>query len=144
MKLDEINKKNVFKVPDRYFSELPGRIQGRIPSSATSSNPYFSWRLALGIVPALAILLITLYLGFLHEPRTQDPAKILAMVSTDDVIAYLELSDITTDEIIEGFGDETLDLDIDLEDEFLPDDSEMEKDELDDLIRELELQTEFL
>ena len=66
------------------------------------------------------------------------------MVDTEDVIAYLELTDITTDEIIEGLDLASLDLDFDLEDSFPLNNYEMDDDDLDKFIEDLELESELL
>jgi hypothetical protein len=144
MKLDDLKKENVFKVPDRYFSELPGKIQSRIPSKRPARRPVFTWNLALKMVPTMAAVLLILYFVLPKSQKIQDPVELIAMVDTEDVIAYLELTDITTDEIIEGLDLASLDLELDLEDSFLPNNDEMNEDDLDKFIEDLELESELL
>ncbi len=102
MKLEEINKDNIFKTPESYFDELPVRIQSKISSRERKFLPDLNWSVVLKVsVPIAAILLFALYLG---PQKTQNelpgPENLLSQVSADDVIAYLELENIWTNDII--------------------------------------------
>ncbi len=127
--LDDIDKKNIYNVPEGYFDELPGIIQSRITKK--EQKPVFSWsqpvfKLAL---PAILVLMIAGYFAFFNEGvDSKSAAEILAEVETEHLIDYLAFSEMTTEEILEGvdlndieleFGNPELDL--------------LEEDELDDL-----------
>lgn len=142
MKLDDLHKKNIFQVPERYFSKLPERVQARVSAKRPDLSPVFNWNLAFKIVPITAVLVVVLYFGVFRSTQSQDPIEMIAMVSSEDIIAYLELTDITTDEIIEGIDLEMIDFD--LEDSFLLDEIEVNDNDLDQLIETLELESELL
>ncbi len=127
--LNDIEKKNIYKVPEGYFDELPGIIQSRITKK--EQKPIFSWsqpvfKLAL---PAILVLMIAGYFAFYNEGiDSKSASEILAEVETEHLIDYLALSEMTIDEILEG-----VDLN-DMELEFgSPELDFLEEGELDDL-----------
>lgn len=115
MKPEDINKENIFKVPDRYFDELPGRIQARIPGNTAATKPLFTWKLATAIVvPAMMIMFFLIYNGTPENVASQvDVESMISQVEVEDVISYLELTNISTDDIMEqvAFSDNNLGLD---------------------------------
>ena len=97
-KLEDIPKKQVFEVPDGYFDTLPSRIQTRISSRESDhafSFAWFQWKYAL---PAVVIAAA----GFFWFSKGQSPTAetLLASVETEDLVTYLEESDLSTDEIL--------------------------------------------
>jgi hypothetical protein len=110
MKLDDIKKKNIYTVPDKYFDQLPARIQSRVNDKDPVSAPYWKWVFKLA-VPAIAVVFIILYFGKIDRNISQDANAILAQVSTDDIIAYLADIDLSTNEIIESIDFNNLELD---------------------------------
>jgi hypothetical protein len=100
-KLDDIPKNHPFKVPDGYFDRLPGIIQARIAekSEIKESRPYFRYALQYAL-PAIALVIVAvIYL----VPRTPETVEsMLATVSTEEIVAYLEESEITADELLES------------------------------------------
>jgi len=108
--LEDIPKNHPFKVPDDYFDRLPGIIQSRIAaeSGVRESKPYFRYALQY----ALPVILIAIAAVFYLKPSTQQNAdSLLSSVSTDELVAYLEESEMTTDELIESadFDSESVD-----------------------------------
>ena len=103
MKLEDIDRDNIFKVPEGYFDELPTRTQSKIRQRERNFFPKPNWQLVVKISLSIAtILLLILYLSpFKIQNNRTDPENLLAQVSTDDVIAYLELEDIGTNFIID-------------------------------------------
>jgi hypothetical protein len=99
--LENIPKNHPFKVPDGYFNELPMVIQSRIAdqSLVKARRPYarFALQYALPVVT-----IITLVVFILLPEKSRSAEDILASVETEDLIAYLEQSDLTTDEIIQA------------------------------------------
>jgi hypothetical protein len=104
MKLDDIKKKNIYTVPDKYFDQLPARIQSRVNEKDPVSALHWNWgwwyKLA---IPAIAVVFLIIYFGRIEPDINQDAESILAQVSTEDVIAYLADIDISTSDIIESF-----------------------------------------
>ena len=142
MRLEDIEKKNIYQVPDKYFDRLPMRIQARIAEKKPASGFTFSWNLALKVAaPAFALILILIFFGLPGSRESLSADEILAQVSTDDVIAYLEISDITTDEIIEVL--DLSDLELNFEDDD-PLNLELEDADLDELMDHYGLEDEIL
>ncbi|HEU5291512.1 MAG TPA: hypothetical protein VFU05_12770 [Cyclobacteriaceae bacterium] len=99
-KLEDIPKKHPFKVPEGYFDKLPGIIQARIvdKSEVQEAKSYFRHALQYALpVIALAIVVVIYFI----PKNTQDVDTILASVSTEELVAYLENSEITTEELLE-------------------------------------------
>ena len=104
-KLENLPRENMFKVPDGYFDELPGIIQERITQKPVSSNwweiyftPANRWKVAL--VTAI-VALVLVFSGVFNSNNFEGSVEeILAEVSLEDLIEYVEYSDITTDEIL--------------------------------------------
>ena len=99
-KLEDIPKNHPFKVPEGYFDKLPGMIQARIAekSDVKEAKPYFRYALQYALpVVVLAIVAVI----YLVPPTTQNADTLLASVSTDELVAYLEESEITTEELLE-------------------------------------------
>jgi hypothetical protein len=144
MKLEDIKKKNIYSVPDKYFDQLPTRIQSRV----NVKKPVFGLSLNWGLVykvaaPALAVILIVFYFGSKNnftDPSTDD---LLAQVSTSDLIAYLETTDITTDEIIEELDLSNIDLDF-YEEGPIMQDMDMNDNEIDALLDEYGIDSDLL
>jgi hypothetical protein len=109
-KLENIKKSNIFEVPDEYFDRLPLSIQARIektrPLRSSESVMSYALRYALPVV-VLFVVMIAVF-----RPQT-DPSveTMLGSVSTEQLIAYLEDTSLTTDELLESFefDDELLD-----------------------------------
>jgi hypothetical protein len=104
-KLEEFPRENMYKVPDGYFDELPGIIQQRVTKKSESSgwreiflNPDNGWKAALAVaVIALVMVFSGVFNNKTYEGSVED---ILAEVSLEDLIQYVEYSDISTEEIL--------------------------------------------
>lgn len=99
-KLEDIPKNHPFKVPEGYFDKLPGIIQARVAeqSEVKEAKPYF--RLALQYALPVVVLAIVAVIYFVPK-NGQDVDTMLASVSTEELVAYLEDSEITTEELLE-------------------------------------------
>lgn len=97
-KLEDISKKEFFNVPDGYFDQLPGVIQTRI-ANARSERPVF---VKVAFRYALPALLIGAIAWFWIKPATPSPTAedLIAEVATEDLIAFINESDLSTDEIL--------------------------------------------
>ncbi len=101
-RLEDIPKKQSFKVPDGYFEDLPMRIQARIQAAEKKpswiANYSLVWKFAL---PLLLVGIISATVWYnVSEPK--DSFSNLDTVPTEQLLAYLESDDITTEEIIEN------------------------------------------
>jgi hypothetical protein len=110
-KLEDIPKKEVFSTPDGYFDSLPTRIQSRIVEKDGKRDHVFTfqtaWKLAL---PAVVLLAVGIF-WFTSPSQPADAESILASVQTEDLVAYLSESDISTEEVIDAAGFNTEDID---------------------------------
>lgn len=100
-KLDDIPKNHPFKVPEGYFDSLPEIIQTRVAkkSETKESKPYFRYALQYAL-PAIVLAIVAVIYLTPRTPQTVD--SMLASVSTEDLITYLEESEITADELLES------------------------------------------
>ena len=120
-RLEDIEKRQVFnKPPDGYFDKLPAIIQSK--TSGVKSTRRVYWVTLLKLAPAAALLvLIVFYSGLLKDQEVVPQfEQILAEVSNEDIIWYLEELDLTNDEILEAVDVTALSMDInDLRDPLL-------------------------
>lgn len=109
-KLEDIPKKEIFNVPDDYFAKLPKSIHARTihQKKGRLQQPVFSGALRYGIPVLLLFVCITLWLNRTTVPS--DSESILSLVPTEDLIAYLNDTDLTTDELLEAVNFNTNDL----------------------------------
>lgn len=100
-KLEDIPKKHPFEAPEGYFDKLPGMIQARIEkeSGVKESIPYFRYALQYAL-PVVVLAIVAMI--YLVPQKAQDVDSLLASVSTEELVAYLEESELTTDELLES------------------------------------------
>lgn len=100
MKLEDIPKKPIFNIPDGYFEQLPGKIQSRISEGKREETSLvYQYKLQY-VIPVLFLLAV----GALWFTRPQpgiDAESLLASVETEDLVAYLNESDLTTEDVLE-------------------------------------------
>lgn len=107
IKLEEIKRKNIHKVPEGYFDELPLRIQSRINSEKASKPSYvFNIRPVWGMAAAAMLLII----GYLIYPADIAPTanSLLSEVDSEALIDYLEMENVSTDDILASIDTEFL------------------------------------
>lgn len=105
MKLSDINKKNIFETPDKYFENLPSTIQSRAVASSSK------WVITdLFVMPNLKYALATFvflavaFIGFQNlktDTKTTQEIDYLASISADEVHNYLLTTDFNEYEILE-------------------------------------------
>jgi len=104
-KLDDIPKKNVFEVPEGYFDRLPAIIQSRISVSRppTAGIPFWSksLRYALPVVLLLGagIFWYQDYSGYVSSKVNVQSE--LASIHPDQLAAYLNDHEVTTEDLVE-------------------------------------------
>jgi len=98
-RLEEIPKKTLFEVPDGYFDQLPNAIQARVsthhPEAAWTGYGRLAVRFALPVVVAAAVVY------FLTDRSPQSTEELLASIETEQLVAYLQESEISTDDLLE-------------------------------------------
>jgi len=100
MKLEDIPKKDIFNVPEGYFDKLPNTIQARITSQKGAFSWSSPWVTALKYAVPAVVLVVAGILWF-NKP-VQNAETILASIQTEDLVAYLDDSDLTTDDVLES------------------------------------------
>jgi hypothetical protein len=99
-KLEEIPKKDIYDVPEGYFETLPGVVHARVRDSANNKAfPVFAN--ALKYAMAASIIAIAAIFWFRKSPSPESPEAMLARVETADLVAYLNDSELTTDELMD-------------------------------------------
>jgi hypothetical protein len=98
-RLDNIPKKQVFKVPDGYFEKLPLEIQARVAASSRERQPIFrhAWRYAMAFV----LLLVSAFYYYQNFSGSK-VESILATVETDQLIIYLDDAEFNTEDLLEN------------------------------------------
>ena len=120
--LENIPNRNFQQVPDRYFEQLPSMIQAKIENESKKRTPVFTigfnWQTA---AIAAAITLLLVFSGvFKSDNSSQSVEDMLAEIGVEDIIEYLDYSEITAREIVAE-----LDLDENDIDDFLENDIQL-------------------
>jgi hypothetical protein len=136
IRVDELEKKNVFWVPDRYFDRLPSQIQARMSGRNQAAPFSFGWLVRVGAFASVVLLVLSLWF-FTGKPDTSPEAQ-LAQVSPEEIATYLQDSEVTSRELIEMISQTTATTDENL---FQPSDltendliEELSNQEVDDLL----------
>ena len=138
--LDQISKKNFQQVPEGYFDQLPSMIQTKIDEESKVKTPVFTvgfnWQTAS---IAAAVVLILVFSGVFNTvDSSRSVEDILAEVSVDDIIDYLDYSEISTIEIVAELDIDEADIDA-----FLENDIQLLNNEEFENMDELDLYQEF-
>jgi hypothetical protein len=99
IRVDDLEKKNVFSVPDRYFDHLPSEIQARVSSRNRAGSFSFAWLLRAGAFASIALLVMCLW--YFNGQSDSTPEAQLAQVSTEEIATYLQDSEVTQRELID-------------------------------------------
>ena len=90
-------------------------------------------------IPAMVVILTAAYVFLIRPDNTLQQEDILASVSTEDLIAYVEMSDMTTDEILEEIDIESVNVDdLFLEEIHLISDDDLTNEQVQEYLLELE------
>jgi hypothetical protein len=97
-KLEEISRENVFKTPEGYFESLPLAIQNKMSGLSPDSGIHV-WTLALKYALPMVIVMIS-FLLWINTPFHKSPEQLIAQVGEASIMEYLQLSDLTTNDIL--------------------------------------------
>lgn len=99
-RLEDIPKKTLFEVPEGYFDKLPGVIQERVaaqrPESAWSGYGRVAVRFALPVVVLAAAAVF-----FLTNRESVSTEELLSSIDSEQLVAYLEETEVNTDDLLE-------------------------------------------
>ncbi len=145
MKLEDINKDNIFKVPDNYFENFPERLQKRIEETEErKKTPVIRLRSIINMAAAAVILMFVIYGITQINDNSTSVDQILSEISSEDLVNYLVESDMSTDEFLESLDMSVIASTEDpITDEFIPSDPLDEK-IIDELLDEYEIEMQYL
>ena len=135
-KIKDIDKNLNFQVPDGYFEDLPLKIQKRIeeekPKSRNLKLPVWSFTMAASIV-----LIISFALLF-GSDNSNNAENLLAEVSEEDLVAYIEELDLDEYDLATTFPETTDELEF--EDIEMMDGLDLEDHSIDDILLEYNIE----
>jgi len=136
-KLDDIDKRVDFKVPEGYFENLPLRIQDRIAEEKSEAKTFRipSWSYAM----AASVLLVVTFV-FVVNDAGSSAETLLSEVSEEALIAYLEEIEIDEYDIAAALPDNGSSLQLD--DIEMLNDLDLEGGSFDDIMLEYNLEDE--
>lgn len=142
---DKLSNKNIHKVPEGYFEDLPQIIQAKaVESAKVKSIPKFVFQLKYAI-PVLLILIVATVMFFNNsEEEGSNVGTLLSEVSTEELIQFLEESEITTDEILAEVDFTEMELEFEYEDTGILDDNDISEDELNGFLDDFSGSADFL
>jgi len=100
--LEDLERKDIFAAPEGYHDKLAGRIQKRIAEQQVESErPVYQLasKKVYYVAASVAILFIAAIIMLRTPKETSSPQNMLAEVSTDAMIEYLQMSDVGVTEI---------------------------------------------
>ena len=107
MKLEDLNKKVPFQVPDGYFDQLTVDIQSKIkekPLRQWSPSPRLRWA---AVAAAMVVLIGTIWI-FNQPAQPVTAADLLADVNEQALLDYLDVTDLSDAELLEGLSEDDL------------------------------------
>ena len=136
LKLDDIPNKTPFVVPDEYFDKLTANIQQEVAEPETINWSLY-WKLGLSTVAAACIVMVSFV--YFRPIESVSVEQLLAEVSTEDLVNYVAMMDISEELILETLDDTEIDLIFEESMETL----DFESTDLDDLLLEFELNNQL-
>ena len=135
-KLEDIPKKEVFNVPEGYFESLPTIIQSRV--AGRRKETAFLPALSLVLRYALPVVILGVIGYFWLGPKAEQNSteSILASIETEDLVAYLNETDLTTEELLESIQLDANDVD-ELENQIYGEDLTDENMDLEEILDEI-------
>ena len=103
--LDKVSKQETFSVPDGYFDKLPTIIQAKAIASTKQKSLFAHVGVLKLAIPFVLLLVIAGYLGYKYQNNVnQLDSKIELMlvdVSTEELVEYLDQSDLSSEDFLE-------------------------------------------
>jgi len=137
--IDKLKAKPVFKVPEKYFDQLATEIQTKAITSKNASVIRFPLVLKYAFPVVLLTVAVVFWMQGNDVKSTKDIHELLADIPADDIIEYLDESDLSMTDIIDILDTEVVDM------EYYFDDSDsLSNEELELLLDDYDLTGEFL
>ncbi|SKC85600.1 hypothetical protein [Ohtaekwangia koreensis] len=111
MKLEDLPKKEIFSVPEGYFEKLPGIIQARVAEQQRQpeSRPVLKYTFQYAL-PVVALIMVGIF-WFNNRAGQATTESMLAEIQTEDLIAYLDDTEMSTDELLDHASLDASDVD---------------------------------
>ena len=97
--LEQIKKEHIFETPERYFEKLPGVIEARTRRPVS----ILSWPVFVGslkyALPVVLIIVGVVIWNQSEEAIQYDAEKLIAEMSTDDLLNYVEYNNLVSHDI---------------------------------------------
>ena len=105
-KLKGLKDKQLLTVPDGYFDRLPERVQARL--AAPERQAVFKFPVVFKFALPVIVLAIAVVFWMQNNGinKSRDAHQLLTEIPTDDIIDYLEDSDLSLADIIDGIDQE--------------------------------------
>jgi hypothetical protein len=101
IQLEDVEKRNVYTVPDQYFDNLSATIRRRINAGGEQERVYVS-PLRYGVtMAAICLVLVMGWFGWQRAFIPQDPYQIISGIAQQDIIDYLQLYELAQYDLIE-------------------------------------------
>lgn len=104
IQLDDLEKKQVYTVPDNYFENLPATIRRRLNTPQSNRHPAISWLSYTAGLAGLFLILLAAYAWFTYSP-SREPEPFITDVAETEIIEYLQLQELSQYDIIEAASD---------------------------------------
>jgi hypothetical protein len=99
-KLEDIPKTDLFKAPDGYFDSFPAIINNKVSKKEFGWLPIAQFSLKYAMPVVVVAFGLFWFLNQASEPS--NPDQILASISSDDLIEYIQEGDLNTDDLLEN------------------------------------------
>ncbi|MEM7549746.1 MAG: hypothetical protein AAF363_08730 [Bacteroidota bacterium] len=143
IQIESLKKSNIHRTPDGYFEDLPVRVMSKVeeqkPKTWFLEIPTFV-RWPVAAIPAMAVLIFFIF----NDNNELTNEELLASIETEDLIAYLESSDLSTDELIDFSQMNNLEMEFDHSDADLLDGIDFEGEGIEDILNDFDIENEIL
>lgn len=102
--LEDLGKKQVFTVPDGYFEQLPGQISHKVQVPRSGFAGFCLPAVARYGMAVMSLCLIVLAAYLILRPsgpEQSQPEAILSQVSGQEIMLYLQQSDVSQYDLVE-------------------------------------------
>jgi hypothetical protein len=108
--LEELERKSVFHAPENYFDELPSTIQKRIQAENAAASWFPVWaKLGVSLASVVLLVMAGFWLSKTYYSANQ-PVVNVADISGQEIIEYLQQSNVSQEELVDVAVKEKLEL----------------------------------
>lgn len=134
------SKEIPFQVPNNYFNALPLSVQDKVENTTTKWVFHFNWspQVKLALIPAMMLAFVFGYIFFFNSNEQIKTDELIAQVSSEDLIAYLESSDLSTEDILDNIDLNSISNEFELDDTYQLEDLELDNESLDEFIDDID------